>query len=123
LLLVAILQSYPFRVWVETVSSRLESRYQISASAVYNTFPFPSFNVSDSRQIEEICSQVLKVREVHADTNLGDLYDPLFMPSDLRALHKKIDALILNSYGLKPNSSEADVLAKLMSEYKRLVNF
>lgn len=120
--LFAILQSRPFTIWVQNVSSRLESRYQISASAVYNTFPFPVLNQKTTVELDGISLNILEERDKFGGTKLGDLYDPLLMPASLLKLHKKLDSLVLKSFGLKPDISDSELLGFLFNEYARLAN-
>ena len=115
-----ILQSRLFRVWVEAVSSRLESRYQISASAVYNTFPFPKRTKDLQEQLEKLGSQLCDARDKFGSIPLGDLYDPLLMPDDIREIHHQIDRVILRALNLKTSNTDSEILAVLFEEYKSL---
>ena len=122
LALFALLQSRPFTVWVQNVSSRLESRYQISASAVYNTFPFPILNEKTSLELKGLASEIIAERTKFKDSKLGDLYDPLLMPGSLLKLHKKLDSTVLKAFGLKAEATDSELLGFLFSEYARLSN-
>ena len=115
--LYSILQSRIFRVWVETVSSRMKSDYQISASSVYNTFPFPELNLASREELETLGSELQTVRAKFSSTPLGDLYDPLLMPVEILSIHKKIDKFLLKTIGLTAASTDSEILAELFSRY------
>lgn len=118
----AVLQSKIFRIWVETVSSRLGSSYNFSITSVYNTFPFPAMNAQLQQDVAELGKSVDELRYKYPDTNLGDLYDPKFMPTDLLALHKKIDNKLLAAFGLPNDTQEVDICAALFARYKELAD-
>ena len=118
--LFAILESHPFTIWVQTVSSRMKSDYQISASSVYNTFPFPDLNASLKSDLSDLGKEILEERAKYPDSKLGDLYDPLLMPSSLLKLHKKLDSTVLKALGVKIDATDSEILGLLFSEYDRL---
>jgi len=113
------LQSRVFTIWVQNVSSRLESRYQISSSSVYNTFPFPALSSAQTADLVQLADAVLTIREDYKDVNLGDLYDPTLMPVELRKIHAKIDAYVLKVFGMKQGSSDSEVLTVLFNLYSQ----
>jgi hypothetical protein len=118
--LFAILESHPFTIWVQTVSSRMKSDYQISASSVYNTFPFPDLHASLKSDLSDLGKEILEERTKYPDSKLGDLYDPLLMPSSLLKLHKKLDSTVLKALGVKIDATDSEILGLLFSEYARL---
>ena len=118
--LFAILESRPFTIWVQTVSSRMKSDYQISASSVYNTFPFPELTITDKKDLSELGKGILEERTKYPESKLGDLYDPAVMPSSLLKLHKQLDALLLKSIGLNKDASDSDILSYLFEQYSEL---
>lgn len=114
------LSSRAFTAWVKAVSSRLESRIQIAAGPVYNTFPFIQPDGKDLEAVEAAAQGVLDARAAHPSSRLADLYDPLAMPKDLRDAHKALDKAILGLYGLKPEATESEIVAALIARYKEL---
>jgi hypothetical protein len=120
--LFAILESRPFTIWVQTVSSRMKSDYQISASSVYNTFPFPNLTTSMKRDLSELGLEILNERTKYPDSKLGDLYDPLSMPIGLRKAHLENDKLVLAAFGLDNKALDAEILVKLFSRYSELLD-
>lgn len=115
--LFAILESKLFTIWVQNVSSRLESRYQISSSSVYNTFPFPILNSVQRLELINLAEEILSIRNNYSDINLGDLYDPILMPLDLQKVHAKMDSVVLKIFGIKQSDSDADILRVLLNLY------
>ena len=115
--LFAILESKLFTIWVQNVSSRLESRYQISSSSVYNTFPFPILNSVQRLELINLAEEILSIRNKYSDINLGDLYDPILMPLDLQKVHAKMDSVVLKIFGIKQSDSDADILRVLFNLY------
>ncbi len=94
-LIFGLLSSTMFLEWTSLVSSRLESRYQISISAVYNTFPFPDFgNESKVAAVRACADRVLEVRAKFPTSALADLYDPLAMPAELAQAHSQLDQAV-----------------------------
>jgi hypothetical protein len=115
--LFAFLESRPFTVWVQTVSSRMKSDYQISSTSVYNTFPFPKLESSQKSQLIGIVEEILNIRDKYKDVNLGDLYDPILMPVELQKAHSKLDSAVLKVFGISPSASDADILRELFKLY------
>jgi type I restriction-modification system DNA methylase subunit len=118
--LFSILQSKVFTIWVQNVSSRLESRYQISSTSVYNTFPFPKLESSQKSQLISIVEEILNIRDRYKDVNLGDLYDPILMPVELKKAHSKLDSAVLKVFGISPSASDADILRELFKLYAQV---
>jgi type I restriction-modification system DNA methylase subunit len=117
------LQSKPFTVWIRTVASRLESRYVLAVSAVYNTFPFPvNLDATHKQSIEEKAQEVLDARSKYPTSSLADLYDPLTMPLPLRKAHDALDKAVLKSFGLPANATEPQILEHLLTEYAKQVD-
>jgi hypothetical protein len=95
-----ILTSQMHMDWMRVVAGRLESRYRYSAKLVYNNFPWPK--VADKKPLEKLAQAILDIRDKEftrdAKTSLADLYDPNFMPPDLRKAHKKLDKAVDKLY-------------------------
>jgi hypothetical protein len=117
LALFAILESRVFTIWVQAVSSRLESRYCISSSVVYNNFPFPALEEKEKDSLVSLVQDVLSARKKFPEVPLGDLYDPILMPLELVKAHQKLDALVLKIFDMTQGASDAEVLEKLFANY------
>ena len=106
--------------WMRAVCGRLESRYQYSASIVYNNFPWPSDPTDKQKTaIEEAAQGVLDARAAHPDASLADLYDPVAMPPDLRKAHQALDKAVDAAYGKKSFDSDAERVAFLFELYHK----
>ena len=51
---------------------------------------------------------------------VGELYDPLTMPPDLRAAHTVNDRAVLAAYGLAPDTPEPEIVAHLFKLYAEM---
>ena len=114
-----VLTSRVHMAWMRAVAGRLKSDYRYSGAIVYNNFPWP--NLCDSASLREKISQtaqaILDARARDPDSSLADLYDPLTMPPDLRAAHEANDRAVLAAYGLRPDTPEPEVVARLFGLY------
>ncbi|MEW6312885.1 MAG: DNA methyltransferase [Pseudomonadota bacterium] len=116
-----ILQSAMHMAWMRAVCGRLESRYQYSASIVYNNFPWPDPPSDAQREkIEAAAQAVLDARAAFPDASLADLYDPLTMPLALVKAHQKLDAAVDAAYGNKRFKNDAERVAFLFDLYAHL---
>lgn len=79
-----ILESNVHMAWMRTVAGRLKSDYRYSKNIVYNTFPWPTPTQAQKDRIEKSAQGILDARKNHPEDSLADLYDPRFMPQDLR---------------------------------------
>ena len=119
--LFSILTSEMHMAWTKTICGRLETRFNYSANICYNTFPFPSVNDSQKKQLETTARSILMAREIHYDLNLAQQYDPEKMPEDLREAHKANDLLVDSLYIKSGFSNDDERLAELFKRYKKLV--
>ncbi len=104
--------------FMRAVCGRLESRYQYSASIVFNNFPWPcEFTDKQKEAIEQAAQGVLDARAAHPESSLADLYDPIAMPPDLRHAHQALDKAVDAAYGKKGFASDAERLAFLFELY------
>ena len=105
--------------WTRAVCGRLEMRYQYSAKIVYNNFPWPEVTEAQQAKISELAQAVLDARALYPDSSLADLYDPLTMPPELVAAHRKLDAAVEKAYGRK-FADDAERVAFLFEKYSEL---
>lgn len=115
-----ILESRIHTAWIKVVAGRLKSDYRYSAKIVYNNFPWPSVNEKQHDKIIKTAQGILDARKLYPDSSLADLYDPLTMPVELRKAHEANDKAVLQAYGLKPSSSEAEIVQHLFKMYEML---
>jgi hypothetical protein len=110
-----------FTDWVSLVSSRMKSDYQISVTAVYNTFPFPpNLNEKIRARIASSANEVLEARSKFPNTPLATLYEPLTMPVDLVKAHDRLDSVVCASFTPRQFASSGDRQAYLLELYAEL---
>ncbi len=114
-----ILTSTMHMAWTRAVCGRLEMRYRYSNKIVYNNFPWPEVTEAQQEKIAELAQGVLDARALYPDSSLADLYDPLTMPPELVAAHRKLDAAVEKAYGRK-FADDADRVAFLFEKYSEL---
>lgn len=114
-----ILTSSMHMAWTRAVCGRLKSDYQYSAKIVYNNFPWPEATEAQQEKIAELAQGVLDARALYPDSSLADLYDPLTMPPELVAAHRKLDAAVEKAYGRK-FKDDAERVAYLFERYSEL---
>lgn len=107
-------------VWVRSIGGQLETRLRYAPEIVYNTFPFPSINKEQERQISEAALAVLAEREQHPDNNIEYLYDPDTMPESLRAAHAHLDSVIEKCFRTKPFVSDEERLEFMLKLYEKM---
>ena len=126
-----VLNSSMHMAWTRQVCGRLESRYQYSASVVYNNYPWPGFvgePLSDKHRsaIEQAAQCVLDARTQFPGSSLADLYDPLTMPLALLKAHQKLDTAVDAAYqssgGKKTYATDAERVAFLFDLYQRITS-
>ncbi len=115
-----VLQSRVFSLWLQTVGGRLKSDFRISAEIVYNNFPFPQFNEEDKSRLQKAGENLMSVREKFKDQSLADLYDPNFMPSELRKIHEENDSVVLKVFGIKKGAKDTEILAGLFERFEAM---
>ncbi|MDO5470796.1 MAG: hypothetical protein Q4F38_05795 [Akkermansia sp.] len=114
-----IITSGMHMAWTRVVSGRLGMSYQYSGGVVYNNFPWPELSENHRTKIEELAQAVLDARALFPESTLGDLYDPLAMPPELVAAHRKLDAAVEKAYGRK-FADDAERVAFLFEKYSEL---
>lgn len=116
-----MLTSTMHMAWTRAVCGRLKSDYRYSANLVYNNFPWPDTTEEQQAEIAELAQGVLDARTLYPDSSLADLYDPLTMPAELVAAHRKLDAAVEKAYGRK-FGDDAQRVAYLFEQYSKKVN-
>ncbi|MBR5523198.1 MAG: class I SAM-dependent DNA methyltransferase [Akkermansia sp.] len=114
-----VLTSNMHMAWMRTVTGRLKSDYQYSAKIVYNNYPWPEASEAQQEKIADLAQGVLDARELYPDSSLADLYDPLTMPPELVAAHRKLDAAVEKAYG-RSFADDAERVAFLFERYSEL---
>lgn len=116
-----VLTSSAHMAWMRTVAGRLEMRYRYSKDIVYNNFPWPEKTEESVAKITKSAQAVLDARANYPEQSYADLYDPLFMPPDLRKAHQANDKAVWEAYGKAwPLDDETACVAHLMKLYQQL---
>ena len=114
-----LLTSAMHMAWMRTVTGRMKSDYMYSVGVVYNTFPIPPEGM-DLESLDRLAQGVLDARAVHPDATLADLYDPDFMPPNLRGAHQALDRAVDRLYRPRKFSSERERVEHLFALYERM---
>lgn len=115
-----VLTSLLHMTWTKNVCGRLESRYQYSASIVYNNYPWPENPTEKQiKAIEDAAQKVLDTRLQFPNSSLADLYDPLTMPPALVKAHNELDKAVDLAYRPQPFTTEANRMEFLFSLYEK----
>lgn len=94
----------------------MKNDISISPDLTYCTFPFPS-PATRRASVEEGARGVLDARANFSDATLADLYDPLTMPAELTAAHRKLDRAVDALYG-RGRFDEINRLPRLLERYQ-----
>ena len=117
-----ILTSNVHMAWVRVVCGRIKSDFRYQAS-VYNNFPWPQPAEKEKQRIAETAQGILDARSLYSNSCLADLYDPTFMPPELRKAHMDNDRAVMQAYGMPiKETDEASCVAWLMKLYQEKVN-
>jgi len=114
-----VLMSAMHMAWTSMVCGRLESRLRYS-SAVYDNFPWPLPDDKERGAVEAAAQGVLDARTDFPNATLGDLYDPLAMPSRLVKAHAALDRAVDRCYRREPFGSDRERVEHLFALYEKL---
>jgi hypothetical protein len=136
LFLFGVLSSSMHMAWVKVVAGRLESRFQYSATMVYNTFPWPdSASEQKKERVRSAAKAVLEQRVESGDGRLGflprpnekgwrcslaDLYEAGVMPKPLFKAHSGLNLAVDRCYRKEPFHSDRERIEFLFSLYEKL---
>lgn len=118
----AVIESRMFIVWQAAVGGRLKSDYRFSNTVVWNNLPLPALDDDTRAALIEAGKNVLAARANHPGQSLADLYDPDYMPTDLRAAHRELDKIADVAFGARKWLKDDDDtrLKVLFDGYARL---
>lgn len=118
-----VLMSNVHMAWMRIVCGRLKSDYRYSNSVVYNNFPWPSPTEEQRKKIEQTAQSIISARENNPDVCLADLYDPVYMPPELRKAHQENDRAVMQAYGFPVKTmTESQCVAELFKLYQEITN-
>lgn len=112
-------------IWLESIGGKLETRYNYSASVVYNTFPVPELSTRRKNEIEDLVLNILDIRDEEGGT-LAELYgsplaekNPKPMNPRLLEAHQALDEVVDRAYkpsGFNDDNERLSLLLKMYSE-------
>lgn len=115
----AVLSNNMHTLWLKTIGGKLETRYRYS-NLVYDSFPFPSINEKQKKQLIKLAQGILDIRDQHFDMTLGEMYNPETMPDDLKDAHHRLDLAVERCYRLEPFTSDEERLECLFNLYVKM---
>ena len=118
-----ILNSKIHMAWTKAFCGRLESRLRYSNTLVYNNFVWMAPDFDAMLKIVAAACEILSVRKKYPDASLADLYDPIAMPKDLRAAHKKNDRAVMDLYGFDYDITDDEIVAALVERHIFVENY
>nr|WP_197083189.1 DNA methyltransferase [Afipia felis] len=118
--LFGILTSRMHNAWLKFIGGRMKSDPRYSIDIVYNTFPMPILDDTVTSQIADFARQVLAERSRwQPGSSLADLYDPLGMPPELKAAHRRLDAAVDKAYRRENFPTDRHRVEYLMALYEQ----
>jgi type I restriction-modification system DNA methylase subunit len=115
-----LMSSIAFNVWNKGVSGRIKNDTRISGGITYNNFPFLVMSKENEKKSAELSQNILAARLEYPNSSLAELYGMLSMPTSLSKAHFENDKFILSLYGLKIESTDAEILERLFVLYSEL---
>ena len=97
----AVIESRMFMTWQKAIGGRLKSDPNFSNTVVWNNLPLPALDDETRTALIEAGRNVLVARANHPGQSLADLYDPDYMPTDLRAAHRELDKVADVAFGAR----------------------
>ena len=121
----AVMESSMFITWQKAIGGRLKSDCRFSNTIVWNNLPLPRLSDELRQEIIEAGHGVIDVRAQHEGQSLADLYDPDFMPADLRKAHQRLDKVVDAAFGAPKYLGDGEAadnarLDLLFGNYRRL---
>ena len=117
----AIIESAMFMAWQKAIGGRLKSDPGFSNTVVWNTLPLPQLDDTTRTKVIDAGQRVLEARGDHPGQSLADLYDPDYMPVDLRKAHRELDKVVDVAFGAaKPCADDDERLQVLFDSYARM---
>ena len=117
----SIIESSMFITWQKAIGGRLKSDCNFSNTVVWNNLPLPQVPEELRQRVITAGKAVLEARAHHPGQSLADLYDPDYMPIDLRKAHRNLDKVVDLAFGAsKPCSTNDERLKILFNNYAQM---
>src|SRR5699024_5247428 len=120
----AFISSSMFITWQKSIGGRLESRYRLSSTLTWNTFPVPELDEHSRQRIIQKGKQILDARGLFPEQTLADLYDPFLMGANkaLKKAHDDLDREVDKAFGATRRlTTDKQRLELLFPAYERLI--
>ena len=115
-----VVSSRMHNLWIKAVCGGLETRIRYSNELGYNTFPFPSINEEQKKQIRRCVYQVIAAREEEFDKSYAQMYKKDKMSENLRYAHSMLDLQIESCYKDEPFINDEERLDCLFELYDKM---
>lgn len=118
----AVMESAMFMTWQKAIGGRLKSDPGFSNTVVWNNLPLPQLSDELRQKVIDAGRGVIDARAKHEGQSLADLYDPDYMPTDLRAAHRELDKVADVAFGARKWLKDDDDarLQVLFKSYTRM---
>lgn len=121
----SIAESSMFMTWQKAIGGRLGSSCRFSNTVVWNNLPLARLSDELRQEVIEAGRGIIDVRAKHEGQSLADLYDPDFMPTDLRKAHQRLDKVVDVAFGTPKYLGDGEAadnarLDLLFGNYRRL---
>lgn len=107
-------------VWVATVCGKLKTDFRYSNTIGWNTFPVPELTEKNRADLTRCAEAILLAREMHFPATIADLYEPDYMPPDLREAHERNDEVLERVFIGRRFRNDTERLEKLFELYTRM---
>jgi len=115
-----VLSSIMHMTWNKYTCGRIKSDFRYSNEMVYNNYPWPETPSDKQKEtIEKAAQKVLDTRAEFPNSNLADLYDPLYMPPSLVKAHNELDKAVDLAYRPQPFINETKRIEFLFELYDK----
>jgi len=117
----AIIASRIHLIWIGTVCGKMKTDFRYSNTLGWNTFPVPPLTEKNKADLVHCAENILLARERHYPATIADLYDPVTMPADIRAVHEANDEVLERIYIGRRFRNDTERLEKLFDLYTKMI--
>lgn len=118
----AVIASRLHWVWIGAVCVRMRTDFSYSNTLGWNTFPIPALTEKNKADLARCAEDILLTREAHYPATIADLYNPEYMPSDLREAHERNDEVLERIYIGRRFKNDTERLEKLFELYTKMTS-
>jgi hypothetical protein len=86
----------------------------------WNAFPLPPLTDKNRADLTRCAEDILLAREAHFPATIADLYDPDYMPAELREAHERNDEVLERIYIGRRFKNDTERLEKLFDLYTKM---